>query len=823
MTECPCEAFPSTSAERIDLRCAGTREAAPLNAQMSPIELKYVTLFGIGPYARPAQLSLRPLTILCGKNGSGKSTWFKAITALQESWHTAPFSLNLDTNAYIQDGSRSIEAVFDPDTEPKFGIPGTVGAGIRINRTIHFLESTATQPYPRSTPDLFLNHPFIDVLSSGVCPDNTDILLQFSDPRFGNNRYTRFRAVLNNNSEIQLRRYRPDSPFVLCLREPVDTTDWRYSRRLFAVGLVESSGLNTDFSVSSLTPESASVEDIGDFFDRSKIDIIEHLDEALLRQIVGRLCEWISFTLRLLASTTFSISSTRDPLSHGVPDGQVHPGGLVTNRHVGSRGEASLEILSVYSKGWMRPPSDPYLIYDSDDCAPPDPLTTVSFDEKSWDLLLWFNLGDHEPGRRQTLAELTRDLGPDQILPDERTLELIEHFWSLLPEHVRRLASDTLDSVIAYGAIDRGAEANRESLFSCNALILDNLMRAPRLFGPTLPWPTASAEMRWMIDTCRQDPQDRLKWRRNRLLIDATLNDVMPAALRPKIATVATFTSYWMDYLAEINQGKHADLLSEEEKNQLARCVIVPQATLPDELGVVTVETPANTGMTQRCPEHKLEELLRLAGDIESQDRSVVTPGKGSLDSRSKEPLFRSPYFGEPRERAIDDYLHREVGISRFSSGVHYLLPIVIQTAVMRQREICLIENPEVHLHPGLQLKVGEFLIKQAKAGKIIVAETHSDLILRRIMRGIMDEDIPQSGIGIYFVGSDWIYDDVSVDSETVKMRFKVSSLDEIKIDDSGQIANWPEGFLDDDIKESKEVLRRMYPELGLTFEDDDE
>ena len=47
--------------------------------------LDAMTLRGLGPYLEGTRLEVRPLTILCGKNGSGKSTWLKMLNLLQRS------------------------------------------------------------------------------------------------------------------------------------------------------------------------------------------------------------------------------------------------------------------------------------------------------------------------------------------------------------------------------------------------------------------------------------------------------------------------------------------------------------------------------------------------------------------------------------------------------------------------------------------------------------------------------------------------------------------------------------------------------------------
>ena len=62
---------------------------------MAPLRLHAITLHGIGSYRTAARLEIRPLTILCGTKGSGKSTWIKILTLLKES--VSPCLLRGDT------------------------------------------------------------------------------------------------------------------------------------------------------------------------------------------------------------------------------------------------------------------------------------------------------------------------------------------------------------------------------------------------------------------------------------------------------------------------------------------------------------------------------------------------------------------------------------------------------------------------------------------------------------------------------------------------------------------------------------------------------
>ena len=52
------------------------------------------------------------------------------------------------------------------------------------------------------------------------------------------------------------------------------------------------------------------------------------------------------------------------------------------------------------------------------------------------------------------------------------------------------------------------------------------------------------------------------------------------------------------------------------------------------------------------------------------------------------------------------------------------------------------------------------------------------------------------------------------------EVQFRHSTLNKLQVDERGRIANWPEGFMDDDVKESQRLLDIMY---GGNEEGDDE
>ena len=138
------------------------------------------------------------------------------------------------------------------------------------------------------------------------------------------------------------------------------------------------------------------------------------------------------------------------------------------------------------------------------------------------------------------------------------------------------------------------------------------------------------------------------------------------------------------------------------------------------------------------------------------------------------------------------------------STGFHQLAPIVVQCGLLRQNEITAIENPEVHLHPSLQIEIAEFMVHQANAGKVLLIETHSDLIVRRVLRAIRQEDIKQEAVQIYFT---------HLEDGPPDGNFKHAQIEALQINDHGQIANWPEGFMDDSLEEARRFVEAGFDE----------
>jgi predicted ATPase len=126
--------------------------------------------------------------------------------------------------------------------------------------------------------------------------------------------------------------------------------------------------------------------------------------------------------------------------------------------------------------------------------------------------------------------------------------------------------------------------------------------------------------------------------------------------------------------------------------------------------------------------------------------------------------------------------------------GVSQILPIIVQAIIAKPGSFLIFEQPEVHLHPKLQMALTDFFIEMVKEGKQILLETHSEHILLRIQRRIAEKQITKDCIGIYYF----------------ELGKQGSEIEEVLLNEEGTLKRWPSGFFEEDTEDSFSMLRSM-------------
>ena len=134
--------------------------------------------------------------------------------------------------------------------------------------------------------------------------------------------------------------------------------------------------------------------------------------------------------------------------------------------------------------------------------------------------------------------------------------------------------------------------------------------------------------------------------------------------------------------------------------------------------------------------------------------------------------------------------------------GVSQVLPVITMLLSAPEGSIILLEQPELHLHPNAQAALADLMLNAAEERNIqLIIESHSEHILRRLQRRIAEVEAEFAT------------------PENIKMYFcqpgeNGSTAQEVKVDDYGQIANWPENFMGDISGDLHEMSRAGFARL---------
>lgn len=118
--------------------------------------------------------------------------------------------------------------------------------------------------------------------------------------------------------------------------------------------------------------------------------------------------------------------------------------------------------------------------------------------------------------------------------------------------------------------------------------------------------------------------------------------------------------------------------------------------------------------------------------------------------------------------------------------GLTHILPIITAALIIKERQLLLIENPEVHLHPAGQSWMGQFLARVAATGVQVVVETHSDHVLNGVRRAVRTERLDAADVAVHFFSE-------RPPGDADKMSQVVSPV----INQAGNFDHWPDGFFD--------------------------
>ncbi|MBX5273311.1 DUF3696 domain-containing protein [Rhizobium sp. NLR17b] len=117
--------------------------------------------------------------------------------------------------------------------------------------------------------------------------------------------------------------------------------------------------------------------------------------------------------------------------------------------------------------------------------------------------------------------------------------------------------------------------------------------------------------------------------------------------------------------------------------------------------------------------------------------------------------------------------------------GITYALPIILAGLIAEEDGLLVVENPEAHLHPAGQSRMGVFLAWLAGHGVQVLIETHSDHVINGIRRAVAEHNYLDPASAVLH----WFSDNGDRDEGPFVSTLAIGA--------TGNLSDWPKGFFD--------------------------
>jgi predicted ATPase len=152
----------------------------------------------------------------------------------------------------------------------------------------------------------------------------------------------------------------------------------------------------------------------------------------------------------------------------------------------------------------------------------------------------------------------------------------------------------------------------------------------------------------------------------------------------------------------------------------------------------------------------------------------------------------------------------QEVLLTDVGFGVSQVLPVVTQCFYSASHSTLILEQPEIHLHPAVQAGLADLFIEAtdmredgAPRDLQLIVESHSEHLLRRLLRRIAEESLSPDDVALYFV----------------KPGPSASVIEPLDVDELGHVRNWPKNFFGDQttdmLEQTRHARRRRLRAVG--------
>ncbi|PZG33374.1 hypothetical protein C2D64_08505 [Listeria ivanovii] len=136
------------------------------------------------------------------------------------------------------------------------------------------------------------------------------------------------------------------------------------------------------------------------------------------------------------------------------------------------------------------------------------------------------------------------------------------------------------------------------------------------------------------------------------------------------------------------------------------------------------------------------------------------------------------------------------VSLNNVGFGLSYVLPILLTCLTSKENSLIVIENPEAHLHPKGQSRLGQFLAQVSSSKRQVIVETHSEHIINGMRLFYLKNNIHANKLTINFFS----------------IKNSKTNIKKIALNERMELLEWPDDFFDqqeNDLRSMREIRRR--------------
>jgi len=176
----------------------------------------------------------------------------------------------------------------------------------------------------------------------------------------------------------------------------------------------------------------------------------------------------------------------------------------------------------------------------------------------------------------------------------------------------------------------------------------------------------------------------------------------------------------------------------------------------------------------QETKDKRLDELEKA---LETLGLTWKVDAKKIDDTQVELRVGRLPHSGQTTDT---------INIADVGFGVSQVLPVLVALIFAEPEQLVYLEQPELHLHPRAQAGLAQILADAADRGVVVIAETHSELLLLAVQSLVAEGKLSPDKVKLHWFtrGEDGVTE--------------VSSAD---LDEAGAFGDWPEDFDDVSLK----------------------